>query len=451
MLNKFFKSNLNRAVFIILLLGLVVNVLYLSKTSYGMRSYDVDGHIHYIEYVAQNFNFPHNCWECDQAPFYYILGAIIYKASILFGVSDKAEIYYILQVFSVFLFSIFSAVSILILKTSFVENKEREIKNIKIKNYIFLLISALFVFWPTNIIHSVRITNDILFYVFYSLVVFFLIKWLEKNNNRNLYFSILFSFLALITKAHGLFAFALVGICFIFIFSKDKKRFENLRFYFKTTGILFIALLIGLIGSRVGVRVVDKIKGQEQKDNYLLVNMGGLNGGLFVENKVKSYIFFDTKIFLTEPYINTWEDKYGRQYFWNFLLKNSLFGEFFFNGVVAENIAIGMGALLLMMIFLVANSMLFSVKESLKNNFVLKVNALLLLSVFMAFRIVLSINGDFRFILPILISSCSFVGIGILEYRRKGLKNLEYIGYGISILFIVLSILFFTFAVFLQK
>ncbi|MDE1988555.1 MAG: hypothetical protein KGI39_02550, partial [Patescibacteria group bacterium] len=253
------------------------------------------------------------------------------------------------------------------------------------------------------------------------------------------------------TKAHGLLAFVLVGICIIFSFIIDEKRSEKFKFYFKSAGILLIVFLIGIIGSRVGARIIDKIKGQKQKENYLVVNMSGLNNGLFVENKVRNYAYFDAKTFLTEPYVSTWDDKYGRQYFWNFLLKNSLFGEFFFNGAIAENIAIGISALSLMMIFWIVGIMLFSVKESLKNNFVLKVNAILLLSVFMAFRIILSINGDFRFILPILISLCSFVGIGILEYRRRGLKNLEYIGYGISISFIILSLLFFTFAVFLQK
>ncbi|MDE1988826.1 MAG: hypothetical protein KGI39_03975, partial [Patescibacteria group bacterium] len=188
----FLKNNLNKAIFIILLLGLVVNVFYLSKTPYNVRSHDVDGHIHYIEHLAKNYDFPHNCWECDQAPFYYILAAAIYKVSVLFGISDKGEIYHILQVFSVFLFSIFSAVSILILKTVFFENKQKEIKNTGLlKNFIFFLTSSLFVFWPTNIMHSVRITNDILFYVFYSSVILFLIRWLDGNDNKNLYFSIL--------------------------------------------------------------------------------------------------------------------------------------------------------------------------------------------------------------------------------------------------------------------
>ena len=445
MINKFFKNNINKGVLIILLAGLAINIFYLLNTPYNIRTYDVDGHIKYIEYVEQNFKIPHPdiCWECHQAPLYYILAAVIYKAVVFLGVSDKDTIYFILQIFSVFLFLIFSTVSILIFKKVFIDNKSGEKGNEPIKNHIYYLASFLFIFWPTNIMHSVRITNDTLFYVFYALVIFFLIRWFERGDNKNLYLSILFSFLTFITKSHGLLAFTLVGLCVIFSFVKDKKKFDNFKFYFKALGILLTVLFIGFFASRLGARTIDKINGGGQKSNLLVWNVAGLNGELFTDNKVKNYIYLDTKIFLTEPYIDNWNDKYGRQYFWNFLLKNSLFGEFFFEGATVENVAIGMSALLLAMFFWIMGSMFFSVRESIKNNFVLKINAVLFLFVFLAHRIILSANADFRFILPILISYCSFVGVGILEYKRKGLKNLEYAGYGISISFILLSVLFF--------
>lgn len=445
MRNKFFKNNLNKTVIFILLLGLAINIFYLLKTPYNVRSHDVEGHIKYIEYIAHNFKIPHPdvCWECHQAPLYYILAGAIYKASILLGIGDKDTIYFILQVFSLLLFFVFSAVAVLIFKKVFIANKSEEIKTTALRSYIFYLVSMLFVFWPTNIIHSVRITNDTLFYVFYALVLLFLIKWLERNNSKNFYFAIIFSFLAFVTKSHGVLAFTLVGACIIFNFVKNKKRFDDLQYYFKVAGVLLVVFAIGFFASRLGPRVVDKIKGEGQKSNLLVWNVAGLNEGLFTDNKIKNYIYFDTKIFLTEPYINNWEDIYGRQYFWNFLLKNSLFGEFFFKGTAAENIAIGISALLLMIIFWIIGGMLFSIKESFKNNFVLKINAVFLLSSFLAHRIILSANGDFRFILPMLISFCSFVGVGILEYRRRGVKNMEYIGYGILFLFIVLSVLFF--------
>lgn len=445
MISKFFKNNLNKTILIILLFGLVINVFYLLNTPYNIRTHDVDGHIKYIEYVAQNFKIPHPdiCWECHQAPLYYILAAVVYKASVLSWFDDKNTIYFILQAFSVFLFLIFSTISIFTFKKIFVDSKNDKIRKTSFKNHIFYLVSFIFIFWPTNIIHSVRITNDTLFYVFYALVIFFLIRWLEENNNRHFYLSILFSFLAFITKTHGVITFALVASCVIYNFIKDRKRLDNFKFYFKISGILIAVFLIGFSASRLGPRTIDKIYGEGQKSNLLVWNVAGLDQGLFTENKVKNYIYFDTKIFLTEPYIDNWNDKHGRQYFWNFLLKNSLFGEFFFNGAIVENVAIGMSALLLAMFFWVIGSMFFSVKESIKNNFILKINAIFLLFAFLAHRIILSANADFRFILPILISYCSFVGIGILEYRRKGLKNLEYTGYVISILFIFISVLFF--------
>ena len=310
---------------IILLLGLTVQIIYLIHTPYNIRSNDADDHIKYIEYVAQNYYIPDwsLCWECHQSPFYYILAGAIYKASTIFGISDKTLIYFILQAFSLFLFSLFSLISVLILRKIFITDKNEEDKKHFSQYYIYCLVSALFVFWPTNIINSARITNDILFNLFYALVLFFLIRWLDKNQNKDFYLSILFSLLAFITKAHGLLAFVLVGACVLFVFAKDKKRFGNLKFYLKKAGLVFIIFLIGFFGSRLGARAIDKVGGGEEKRNIMVWNVGGgLNHLLFTENKVQNYVYFDTKIFLTEPYINNWDDKYGRQYFWNFLLKS---------------------------------------------------------------------------------------------------------------------------------
>ena len=83
----FFLKNqlqLPRGCVIVILLGLLLHILYLSYTPYNVRTYDVmfyGGHFDYIKYVATYWRLPvpNSGWETHHPPLYYISAAIIYK------------------------------------------------------------------------------------------------------------------------------------------------------------------------------------------------------------------------------------------------------------------------------------------------------------------------------------------------------------------------------------
>ena len=57
-------------------------------------------------------------------------------------------------------------------------------------------------------------------------------------------------------------------------------------------------------------------------------NAGGNDNSVLVRNNPGNFLFFDLRTFLTQPYTDPWHDELGRQFFWNYLAKTSLFGEF---------------------------------------------------------------------------------------------------------------------------
>ena len=103
------KFNFSKLTIFILLAGLIAHFLYFSVTPYGKRTYDVMGHIKYIEYVSENYALPDSNvgWQFYQPPLYYISAAVIYKSAQVLGVTNKYHLYTILQSYSLILYFMF--------------------------------------------------------------------------------------------------------------------------------------------------------------------------------------------------------------------------------------------------------------------------------------------------------------------------------------------------------
>jgi hypothetical protein len=178
-------------------------------------------------------------------------------------------------------------------------------------------------------------------------------------------------------------------------------------------------------------------------DHFVVANAGSLQG-VAVGNTPKNYLSFDLLSFVTEPYVNPFEDRGGRQYFWNYLFKTGLVGEFWYNNPVHRVLTIALSvSFLLMLLYTVVSLIVFS--SYLQGQLVLILNAICLLVAAVAFRISIpaSCSNDFRYILPILISFGSFYGFGTWCYRQQHRHWLELFGYGLAIFFIATSTAFF--------
>lgn len=439
----------NRAAVFVLLGGFLVRMLYFLVTPYDMRTHDVEGHIPYIEYILNHWSMPprESGWESYQPPLYYFVTALVYKAGELLGVHSTYNLYRLVQFFSLLLSMGFLVFTLFIFKNIVnhlsnqsaapFETPERKTQ----QNRLVVLMLGLVTFWPSNIMHSVRIGNDGMFYFFYALGLLFLIKWYYDNTDKSLYLSFIFTTLCFITKANALILYELTGIIYCWKFMKDKDR--NIQKYFIQTAILWVIFAVGF-WITFGAAVTEKMKGNPE--NFMVPNAKGEElAGQEVGNQLKNYVWFDLREFITEPYMDPWSDRGGRQYYWNYLFKTGLVGEFQFDTPFHRFLTILLSGLFLGMLFYAIVGLILILRKEWKEHIILFLNLVLLIiaSILFRYSIPASCSNDFRYILPLLISFCFFYGYTLFYYRRRGWKELEMAGYILAILFMASSSLFF--------
>ncbi|MEJ2418430.1 MAG: hypothetical protein P8Y45_16165, partial [Exilibacterium sp.] len=126
------------------------------------------------------------------------------------------------------------------------------------------------------------------------------------------------------------------------------------------------------------------------------------------------FIPLDIPTFLTSPWVSAWEDKTGRDNFWNYTLRSSISGEFQFSGQAQTWLAYVIGVILLMLVLTGMLYLAFRVKEALTGSFWKVFYSpyfpMFLLGFFwMASLLVLrykypySCSNDFRYVLPVIL------------------------------------------------
>jgi hypothetical protein len=431
--------------------GFLIRVFYFLNTPFDVRTHDVGGHLQYIEYLVNNHMIPaiHYGWQTYQPPLYYLVTAFVYKLFNWAGITQTAQIWRGVQFLSLLLFMGFLGVTLGIVKNAIGKlpfSSDRDDSDSEPRTAVLAsgdsrlpigyLIFALIVFWPSGIIHSARIGNDVLFYLFYALGLAYLIKWRDDDTKRSLYRSFLSITLAFITKANALALYLIFGVVYLIKLGSAPSKRE----YLAPTLVLVVILLVGF-GVTFGRMVEAKLQGS--KDNFVVANASGLQG-VTVGNGPRNYLSFDVQSFVTEPYVNPFEDKGGRQYFWNYLFKTGLVGEFGYNSPANRVLAIVLSIAFLMMLLYTGVSVIVF-HSYFKGQLVLALNVIILLLSAIAFRISIpaACSNDFRYILPFLISFGGFFGFGIWGYRQQKWYWLEQVGYGLALVFIATSIGFF--------
>lgn len=228
---------------------------------------------------------------------------------------------------------------------------------------------------------------------------------------------------SLLTKSNGLVMVATLGTLFFLhtlLIFKDREHFQAkktklIRDFSLLTLIFTTAFLLNF-----GDNIYYYLTGSS--NDWLLSNVSqSINAGLKVGNKPENYLIFDSATYLLHPFISTWEDISGRQYFWNFLLRSSLSSEFSFQGSTLSYWGITNGIFLLFSLASIV--ILFLQKQPYQSLrcFCLKcykqlpwiLTLILSLFLLLAYRIKvpLSCNTDFRYIYPALINILFFASL----------------------------------------
>ncbi|HEX3043966.1 MAG TPA: hypothetical protein VHY08_04355, partial [Bacillota bacterium] len=226
----------NKVWILILLAGFLIRITYFWVTPYNLRECDVDGHIQYIRYITDNGSLPgrHYGWETYQPPFYYITAALVYKAADFLGVQGAYYLYRALQLYSLLLFMGFLLAALLIFQficsrlSSFqnhtkLSDATAESPPTKINDWFISLMLGVLTFWPTAIVHSIRVGNDVMFYFLYSWGLYFLMKWYYESKNRYFYISFGLTTLGFITKSNAAVLYGLIGIVYLVKIWQERK------------------------------------------------------------------------------------------------------------------------------------------------------------------------------------------------------------------------------------
>lgn len=384
---------LSRTHLVICTLALFPLLSYFSNTPWTARSHDVGGptgHYGYVKYVAE-FNKipnPNEGWTYYHPPLYYMAGAAVWKWAKLIDAPEGRFLQLLSLIFWLFFLAAGMAGLSLLLRTC---------------PQALLAASVCLAFWPSGIIHSIRIGNDSAYYALCGLCFFLLCRWWKNPGRRGLLAVAVLCALSLLVKSNGILLVAAAGSLILFKLFTGKTKTDFISAF--CDGLLVGSIsMAGFIAS-FAVRISYYVKGEV--DSWFISNNSSLSSGLLVPKNIKAFIPLDLPTFLASPYMSPWADETGRRNFWNYLFRTSLTGEFDFNHSFANKIALLWGIILIvLLVFAFKNTV--KIKERILEPTlqILPWVSFTLFSVvsLIALRISLpyACSNDFRYILPVL-------------------------------------------------
>ena len=283
------------------------------------------------------------------------------------------------------------------------------------ENIQYLLPFCICVFWNSFTIHSVRLGNDSFVYIFSILGLYFITRYWLLKKPVLFFYALVFSVLAVYSKSNGILVLLVVFFVFIFETIRDfrsngfsKNNFIN----YPKLKALFLSIVC-LLPLYFRVKF-------SKADNVLVSNVGGLPNSVKVLNNISNYVVFDINDYLSVPFTNIYSDYGGRQFFWNFLFKTSLFGEFGYYNSHIESVAIIMSTLFLFLILFFLISIFKLCKQGIFNAlplifyFIISLGALM----YVRFQNPFACSGDFRYILPIVPIFAISIGFSNTIYQE---------------------------------
>jgi hypothetical protein len=299
---SFFNS---RKVAGIIVIGILVRILYFVVTPFDLRSHDLQGHIEYIQYFAENLSIPpaNFGWETHQPPLYYILAGLWMK---LTG-----------QVASSWLYNQWQALSLLLSFGSLllcVKISEILFRNAPRLQHLFIWLTSLF---PGFVYYSARIGNDTLFGSVSFVWIWLLLKWWRKRNLSNWWPLAIVVAITFITKNEAIVLMAItLGILAI----SGKTRLKEKLMH-------SLALLACLLVVAGWYQIPKALNSRTVSAFVVGGGVYSLNKNLRVQGTLGDCTTFNPVQVMVLPFNNPWDDSCRRQYFPEFYFKSSLFGE----------------------------------------------------------------------------------------------------------------------------
>ena len=404
------RFNIDRRLLIIFLLGVILRFAYTQETAYNDRSHDVEAHLKYIEFVAMDHHIPDasECFTCYHPPVYYVFSAGFWKLSYWLRLDSPRTVMW----FDFFVSLLTLALGLACFR-EFLWGGPR---------YIAALLWS---FWPGLVLASPRIGNDVLFHAMHILVLWGCIRYTKTNNGKFILASVIAAGVAFWVKSTATISF---GIIFVTILVNALPKIRKGLTRIEWSSIVVFALMaIFILYHVASAGVVGNVDEPDVKSV------------VYVANNPGKYLFFDVRSFLLNPYTSPTNNEMGRMFFWNYLAKTSLFGEFrLLTSVAGQWLAALISASFLVLLGFGIRGL--TLMKLTKINVLLVAQALFFFasSIALCLKIPYSCSNDFRFIFPVLLSCIPWVATGISE-KESSLK-LKAVG-GIAVaVFVICSV-----------
>jgi hypothetical protein len=387
----FARARFDRFTIAIVLGGLWLYLGYLAYTDFGERNYDGGEQLRYVQYIVEHHARPpaSYCLICHHPPLYYAIGAAFYR---FFDWSKLGAPVTALQVYGLVCQMIFVGYAVATARALLATRRELH------------LAAALIVFWPYSVVNSVRVHNDSLASTLMAAAIFYLVRWTQRERRRDLYLTALVTGLGLLTKSS---AYAVAGAFVMLLGTRFLESLDRVRFARRglAAGLVLAAALV------LNARGKESPTSKESPFCHkILGNACDINKGQWVDNKPKNYLMIEPRTFFREPYALAERDGSGRAYFWNHLLKSSLFGTH--NTVpdkktsyaLNRGIAFAMNDMMLgMLAFMAASGAAFARHRAVRRFGVALVLILSCVAFMVAFRALIPAphHTDFRHIFPV--------------------------------------------------
>lgn len=419
------RLRFDRRTVAIVLVGVALYADYLTYTSISQRNYDGPSHLYYIQAIAQHLRLPmmSACLACGHPPLYYAVAAA-WSRSVLAGGWMPLELG--LQWLSLLLFVGFVTFALLVIRSFGVAPATR------------WLAAALVVFWPSSVLNSVRVHNDALASPLILAAVYFTARWDDQRRPRHFWLALVASALAILTKASGHVA-AAVLILFSLLPLRATKTLRR--------DATRAATAIGILGAVAVLAVFSRL---ERSPHSLCQEVLGhacdRRYAPAVADTPGHFAFFDVPGFIRGR--DAVPDYPGPDYFWNRFAKSSLFGVLplgeEFQPALYTALAVAIKALLLVMVAIgLCGAILL--RPLPWRRYRVYASAVVIMLVFLvAFRVWVpnEFHEDFRHVFAILVP-LGLAYAAIVERTRRVSPALYWTGVGVALLMMGSSVAFF--------
>ncbi len=288
--------------------GAAIRFVYVWYTPYNLRTHDVAGHIEYVKYVAQTFTIPHTGqnWEAHQGPVYYFLAGIWVRLGNMFDRSSL-DLARDLQWGSMILSVALLWIAGLIALELFPGIRRRAHRT------LFVLLHAVI---PALVYGSARISNDALAWPLLWLFALLLLRWWRSGTLRDWTWLCVLSAVIILTKHNGYILPPIAFACLLL------RPHLSTGIKIRKTALLAASVIV-IAGWFLAYRFIDGFFSY----GLLAPSLWGMEN-LRIPNDPEAFLTFNPLRMIVTPFNSPSTNAFGRQFFWEYLLKSVFLGEF---------------------------------------------------------------------------------------------------------------------------